>query len=185
MVQLHAGPPLLGAPIPLKLELEASLQVASSRWLLGAAFYGSWGCSSVGRAPGLQPGGRRFKSVHLHHTPIQLTARRWRRETRTSQSPCTEQRKTPELTLRVFFENKDGLGTQVVEHRASNNVLSVVKLQSVHGRCLGVQSRRRTWHSCEKPREAVKQALIRGSPRLGNQAGFISRRRVSVGNAGN
>ncbi len=25
-----------------------------------------WGCSSVGRAPGLQPGGRRFESGHLH-----------------------------------------------------------------------------------------------------------------------
>jgi hypothetical protein len=26
-----------------------------------------WGCSSVGRAPALQAGGRRFDSVHLHH----------------------------------------------------------------------------------------------------------------------
>ena len=26
-----------------------------------------WGCSSVGRAPALQAGGRQFESVHLHH----------------------------------------------------------------------------------------------------------------------
>ena len=25
-----------------------------------------WGCSSVGRAPALQAGGRQFESVHLH-----------------------------------------------------------------------------------------------------------------------
>jgi hypothetical protein len=25
-----------------------------------------WGCSSIGRAPALQAGGRRFDSVHLH-----------------------------------------------------------------------------------------------------------------------
>ena len=27
----------------------------------------TWGCSSVGRAPALQAGGRQFESVHLHH----------------------------------------------------------------------------------------------------------------------
>ena len=26
-----------------------------------------WGCSSAGRAPALQAGGRQFESVHLHH----------------------------------------------------------------------------------------------------------------------
>ena len=26
-----------------------------------------WGCSSAGRAPALQAGGRQFDSVHLHH----------------------------------------------------------------------------------------------------------------------
>src|SRR5271166_4716404 len=26
-----------------------------------------WGCSSAGRAPALQAGGRRFESDHLHH----------------------------------------------------------------------------------------------------------------------
>jgi len=31
----------------------------------------------------------------------------------------------------------------------------VVKLRRVHGGCLGVQSRRRTWISCEKLREAA------------------------------
>ena len=33
-----------------------------------------WGCSSAGRAPALQAGGRQFDSVHLHH---QL---RWRQD---------------------------------------------------------------------------------------------------------
>jgi len=33
----------------------------------------------------------------------------------------------------------------------------VVKLRRVHGGCLGVQSRRRTWHSCEKLRGAVSR----------------------------
>lgn len=32
--------------------------------------YGKWGCSSVGRAPALQAGGRRFDPVHLHHAII-------------------------------------------------------------------------------------------------------------------
>ena len=27
-----------------------------------------WGCSSIGRAPALQAGGRRFDPVQLHHT---------------------------------------------------------------------------------------------------------------------
>jgi hypothetical protein len=30
----------------------------------------AWGCSSVGRAPALQAGGHRFKSVHLHHLSV-------------------------------------------------------------------------------------------------------------------
>ena len=28
-----------------------------------------WGCSSVGRAPALQAGGREFESLHLHQQP--------------------------------------------------------------------------------------------------------------------
>ncbi len=32
--------------------------------------YKSWGCSSAGRAPALQAGGRRFESDQLHHTII-------------------------------------------------------------------------------------------------------------------
>ena len=35
--------------------------VWESRWMLD-----SWGCSSVGRAPALQAGGREFESLHLH-----------------------------------------------------------------------------------------------------------------------
>ena len=35
--------------------------VWESRWMPE-----SWGCSSVGRAPALQAGGREFESLHLH-----------------------------------------------------------------------------------------------------------------------
>ena len=31
-----------------------------------------WGCSSVGRAPALQAGGREFESLHLHRQRISL-----------------------------------------------------------------------------------------------------------------
>jgi hypothetical protein len=34
---------------------------------------GHWGCSSIGRAPALQAGGRRFDSVHLHHLSGAIT----------------------------------------------------------------------------------------------------------------
>src|SRR4029077_5031018 len=47
-----------------------------------------WGCSSVGRAPALQAGGRRFDSDHLHHRLNEAQRRscraaaavRWHRE---------------------------------------------------------------------------------------------------------
>jgi len=60
----------------------------------------------------------------------------------------------------------------------------VVKLRRVHGGCLGVQSRRRSWYSCDKPRGAVKQALIRGSPNreTGRDLSPVSE---CTGNAGN
>ena len=32
----------------------------------------TWGCSSAGRAPALQAGGRQFDSVHLHHQPAKV-----------------------------------------------------------------------------------------------------------------
>ncbi len=183
MVQLHAGPPLSRALHSLEFRARGQLrQTVSRTW---RSLNGNRGRSSVGRAPGLQPGGRRFESVRLHH-PLPASWQLPVAGVSTARShPVRNNVKSTWLRPSAFFENQDGLGTQVVERRASNIVLSVVKLQSVHGGCLGVQSRRRTWHSCEKPREAVKQALIRGSPRLGNQAGFISRRRESVGNAGN
>src|SRR5581483_9899601 len=38
------------------------------------------------------------------------------------------------------------------------------KLLRVSGGCLGLRRRRRTWGSCEKPRGAANQALIRGYP---------------------
>src|SRR5581483_5001034 len=38
------------------------------------------------------------------------------------------------------------------------------KLLRVSGGCLGMRRRRRTWGSCDKPRGAANQALIRGSP---------------------
>src|SRR5439155_1611189 len=38
------------------------------------------------------------------------------------------------------------------------------KLLRVSGGCLGLRRRRRTWGSCDKPRGAANQALIRGSP---------------------
>ena len=59
-------------------------------------------------------------------------------------------------------------------HEFNQEQKSVVKLQRVHGGCLGVQSRRRTWLGCEKPRGAAKQAMIRGCPISGNRPGFIS-----------
>jgi hypothetical protein len=34
-----------------------------------------WGCSSIGRAPALQAGGRRFDSVHLHHLHVPCVLR--------------------------------------------------------------------------------------------------------------
>ena len=38
--------------------------VRESRWMPG-----SWGYSSVGRAPALQAGGQRFDPANLHHVP--------------------------------------------------------------------------------------------------------------------
>ena len=34
----------------------------------------TWGCSSAGRAPALQAGGRQFDSPHLHQVEIRETA---------------------------------------------------------------------------------------------------------------
>lgn len=65
----------------------------------------------------------------------------------------------------LFFENKvnwELCGTTVSMDfgpcwRTANEAKSVVKLLRVHGGCLGVQSRRRTWHSCDKLREAASR----------------------------
>ena len=66
----------------------------------------------------------------------------------------------------LFFENKvnwESCGnhgrvrTLVRLDPTANEAKSVVKLLRVHGGCLGVQSRRRTWHSCEKLREAASR----------------------------
>ena len=75
----------------------------------------------------------------------------------------------PPAWWEVFFENK--VSRKNVE--APRSTKSVVKLPRVHGGCLGVQSRRRAWHSCEKLRGAAKRALIRRYPRSGNRPGFI------------
>jgi len=56
----------------------------------------------------------------------------------------------------------------------------VVKLQRVHGGCLGVQSLRRTWLSCDKLRGAAQRAVIRRSPRSGNRPGLISWKHLRV-----
>ena len=50
----------------------AAFAAQGRRWRRSAILSGSrrskrWGCSSVGRAPALQAGGRRFDSDHLHH----------------------------------------------------------------------------------------------------------------------
>lgn len=66
----------------------------------------------------------------------------------------------------LFFENKVNwelcgnhgrLRTQVQVDPTANKAKSVVKLLRVYGGCLGVQSRRRTWHSCDKLREAASR----------------------------
>jgi hypothetical protein len=55
VVRVHKGPPQALSPLGSPL----------------------WGCSSAGRAPALQAGGRRFESAHLHHRFLSSTAT-WR-----------------------------------------------------------------------------------------------------------
>ena len=73
----------------------------------------------------------------------------------------------------LLFENK--VNWFAAWQPRMENKKSVVKLQRVYGGCLGVQSRRRTWLSCDKLREVAKQAMIRRSPRSGNRPRFKPR----------
>ena len=51
-----------------------------------------------------------------------------------------------------------------------------------YGGCLGCKRRRRTWQSCEKPRGAAKQAVIRGSPNGETQpyVGYLVARQEAI-----
>ena len=52
---------------------QAGVACGGRRRLISPSLVGAWlagharGCSSAGRAPALQAGGRRFESAHLHH----------------------------------------------------------------------------------------------------------------------
>lgn len=189
MVQIHAGPPALSARGASGRDTSRPPSVGGASSSAPAWCFGhpcltrpwSRGRSSAGRASGLQPEGRRFESGRLHQgwrggvarTPLGSGERN-----RTA-SPALPEEGSLKMRWMGSVNSIDAMRS------AEQNRKSVVKLQRVHGGCLGVQSRRRTWHSCEKLRGAVKQALIRRSPRSGNRPGLISWQHESAGNAGN
>ena len=68
LVQIQVGPPSLCGMRAARTNRQARLSgpaLSPSR-----PRRAEWGCSSVGRAPGLQPGGRRFEPAHLHHPDV-------------------------------------------------------------------------------------------------------------------
>jgi hypothetical protein len=85
------------------------------------------GSSSVGRAPPLQGGGRRFNSDLLH-------------QFRRASGPLLET--VPRLyeALTEFFDNLDGFSFRL-KHTQAFFGISVVKLLRVNGGCLGAERR--------------------------------------------
>ena len=153
-----------------------------------ASLEATWGCSSTGRAPPLHGGGQGFESPHLHQAPsgslrrqgespdgrvrgrVQPGGSRGSLEATgadQSQAPLqTEQKLERVASIEARYE----LNRMEREKPGRRRE----KLLRAYGGCLGAKSRRRTQPGCEKPRGAVKRALIRGCPNGETRGGDIS-----------
>ena len=125
----------------------------------------AWGCSSAGRAPGLQPGGQRFDPAHLHqgwgwpgHWPPAAFLG-FRAEA--SSAPCS-----------LTTESRELAETGSVELRSELSQVSV-KLLRAYGGCLGASRRRRTWPAAISLGEPLA-GFDPGISEWGNPLGLIS-----------
>src|SRR2546428_4673980 len=104
-----------------------------------------WGCSSAGRAPALQAGGRQFESGHLH---VLASAARWvSLDAGPAPRHVPSKLNSEESDFRVTNAKntrKDPLRNSMAATRLPSALSSVdrwVKLQRAHGGCLGTRSR--------------------------------------------
>ena len=141
LVQIQVGPPAFWGWAGRRPEVAGQVGRPSMLHRLGAPARGSvlawraraWGCSSAGRAPGLQPGGQRFDPAHLHqgwgwpgHWPPAAFLG-FRAEA--SSAPCS-----------LTTESRELAETGSVELRSELSQVSV-KLLRAHGGCLGASRR--------------------------------------------
>ena len=136
VVQIHLGPPCF-----------SSERVERTTEGPARGFPSIGGCSSIGRAPVLQAGGRRFDPGQLHHLPERRVLER--------------RRDTPGLGDSIDF-----FGSLTIEQAAIFFVLTKPYGQATKS-MQGMPRRRKAMKdaaSCDKPRGVAQQTLIRGFP---------------------